>query len=100
MVVTVFRSRLRPEAADEYAQWANRMKALAQTMPGYIGHKTFIAEDGERVTIVEFASEETHRAWAGHSEHVQAKLKDREAFYAEYHVQVCSVTRSSRFPAD
>ena len=51
MVVTVFRSRVKPESQQEYAQWAGRMSALAKTMPGYISHKGFVAEDGERVTI-------------------------------------------------
>jgi len=49
MMVTIFRSRLDPDAADEYAAWAARMSELAQTMPGYISHKGFVAEDGERV---------------------------------------------------
>ncbi len=34
------------------------MSALAKAMPGYISHKGFVAEDGERVTIVEFESDE------------------------------------------
>ncbi len=37
------------------------MSALARTMPGYISHKCFLAEDGERVTIVEFESEVAQR---------------------------------------
>ena len=46
MIVTVFRSRLKPEAQQEYMQWAARMSELAKTMPGYISHKGFVAEDG------------------------------------------------------
>jgi hypothetical protein len=30
-------------------------------MPGFVSRKVFAAEDGERVTIVEFEWEETHR---------------------------------------
>jgi antibiotic biosynthesis monooxygenase (ABM) superfamily enzyme len=37
-VITVFRSRLRPEAQEEYRQWATRMSELARHMPGYISH--------------------------------------------------------------
>ena len=54
MILTVFRNRLRPEAAEEYGAWLGRINALAKTMPGYISHKTYTADDGERVTIVEF----------------------------------------------
>jgi hypothetical protein len=32
-------------------------------MPGYISHKGFFADDGERVTVVEFEHEEGMRAW-------------------------------------
>src|SRR5262249_20082178 len=58
MIVTVFRSRLRPGAREEYIDLVDRMVELAKTMPGYISHKGFFAEDGERVTIVEFEHEE------------------------------------------
>jgi heme-degrading monooxygenase HmoA len=98
MIVTVFRSRLKPEAQQEYMQWAPRMSELAKTMPGYISHKVFIAEDGERVTIVEFESEEAQRAWSLNAEHAEAKKKGRRDFYSEYHLQVCSVQRDMVFP--
>ena len=98
MIVTVFRSRVRPEARQEYMQWAERMGVLAKKMSGYISHKGFLAEDGEGVTIVEFESEEAQRAWSVHPEHVDAKKKGRKDFYAEYRVQICSVLRDSAFP--
>ncbi len=99
MVVTVFRSRLNPEAQGEYALWAARMNELARTMPGYVSHKGFVAEDGERVTLVEFESEEQMRTWATHAEHVAAKAKGRSTFYSEYRIQVCSVRRQVDFRA-
>ena len=98
MILTVFRSRVKPEARDEYARWAARMSEIARSMPGYISHKGFVADDGERVTIVEFESEEAQRAWAVHPEHVEAKKKGRKDFYLEYRVQVCRVERDSIFP--
>jgi heme-degrading monooxygenase HmoA len=98
MIVTVFRSRLLPESQDEYAKVAARMSELAQSMPGYISHKTFTAPDGERCTIAEFESEETTRAWSTHAEHQAAKLRGREAFYSEYDIKVCAVQRAHRFP--
>ena len=98
MIVTVFRSRVKPEVQEEYMHWANRMSTLAQGMPGYISHKGFLAEDGEKVTIVEFESEETQRAWAQHPEHIGAKKKGRADFYTEYKVQTCSLLRESAYP--
>ena len=97
MIVTVFRSRLREEARDAYLQLAPKMAELARTMPGYLSHKAFVAEDGERVTIVEFADEASQKAWSMQADHVAAKKQGRESFYAEYSIQVCNVTRESRF---
>jgi heme-degrading monooxygenase HmoA len=99
MIVTVFRSRVRPEAQQEYMQWVARIAALAKTMPGYLSHKGFTAEDGERVTIVEFESEEAQRAWRLHPEHAVAQKKGRQEFYSEYRLQICSVLRESVHPA-
>jgi heme-degrading monooxygenase HmoA len=96
-IVTVFRSRVRKETLSDYVPLATRMSELATKMPGYLSHKGFVADDGERVTIVEFESEEAHRAWAQHAEHVEAKKKGRSTFYAEYKIQICVVQRESEF---
>jgi heme-degrading monooxygenase HmoA len=77
MIVTVFRSRLMPGVKEEYVTLADRMSELARTMPGYISHKGFLAEDGERLTVVEFESEEGMRAWRTNADHVAAKKKGR-----------------------
>ena len=93
MIVTVFRSRLNPDFSDDYAEMAERMSSLAQTMPGYISHKSFTAEDGARVTIVEFESMEGQLVWRNNAEPSEARLKGRTTFYDEYKVQVCKVLR-------
>ena len=100
MIVTVFRSRLKPGNEQEYHDWAERIAALAKTMPGYVSHKSFTAEDGERVTIVEFESEEGQRVWATNLQHVEAKKKGRADFYTDYKLQVCTVQRESAFPGN
>lgn len=99
MIVTIFRNRLNPENVEEYYATAARMSAIAKTMPGYVSHKTFAAEDGERVTIVEFADEASQRAWATEARHVEAKKQGRAGFYTEYKLQVCVVQRESAFTA-
>jgi heme-degrading monooxygenase HmoA len=98
MILTVFRNRLRVEHQAEYFEAIKHISELARSMPGYISHKSFTAEDGERVTIVEFADEASHRAWATHPEHRTAQARGRDAFYSEYSIQVCEVVRASRFP--
>jgi len=98
MILTVFRSRLRDDHRDAYNALAPRISELARSMPGYRSHKVFTAEDGERVTIVEFADEASQRAWATQVEHVAAKARGRAEFYSEYSLQICQVVRESRFP--
>jgi heme-degrading monooxygenase HmoA len=99
MLVTVFRSRLRPGVRDEYVALVDQMEKLARTMPGYISHKGFFADDGERVTIVEFEHEEGLRAWRTNPEHIAAQKLARQKYYTEYQVQVCTLDRESKFKA-
>jgi len=97
MIVTVFRSRLMPGLREDYVELVERMVALAASMPGYISHKGFFAEDGERCTIVEFETEEAQRAWRMHPEHREAQRKGRDIYYASYNLQICDVKRQSTF---
>lgn len=101
MMVVVFRARRTPEGdGEEYMHWFRRMSELARAMPGYLSHKGFVAEDGERVTLFEWETADTLRAWANHPEHVPVKQLGREKFYTEYHLQVCEVVRESKFTRD
>jgi heme-degrading monooxygenase HmoA len=97
MIITVFRSRLRPGVGADYATLSARMAELARAMPGYVSDKDFVAEDGERVTVVEFASEDAQRAWRMDPEHREAQRLARETYYEDYSVQVCEVVRDGRF---
>jgi len=98
MVITIFRSRLRPEHAEEYERLAPRIRALAESMPGFVSCKTFTAADGERVSIEVFESQETQDAWRNHPEHREAQRLGREKFYAEFRIQVCHVDRDYHMP--
>lgn len=93
-VVTVFRSRLRPDA-DAYADHAARMSDLARTMPGYVEHKVFTAADGERVTLVTFADRASHDDWGRHPEHREAQRAGVRDYYEEYSISVGAVDRAS-----
>ena len=97
MIVTVFRSRVMPDVQDKYGPMSKRMSELATTMPGYIAHKGFVAEDGERVTIVEFESEEAQAGWRKNAEHIEAQRLARTKFYATYDIKVCRLMHHSSF---
>jgi heme-degrading monooxygenase HmoA len=98
MFVVVFRNRLREGDAAAYRATAERMDELARQQPGFLGLKSFTAEDGERVTISEFASLADVDAWRAHPEHLEAQRRGRAEFYAEYALQTCEVVRTARLP--
>lgn len=87
-VVTVFRSRLRDDAAPGYHETADRMLELARAVPGFVDYKFFYADDGERVSIATFASHEAQRTWREHVEHRAAQARGRDEWYAWYSIQV------------
>jgi heme-degrading monooxygenase HmoA len=91
-VLTVFRSRLAPGAYDAgYEARADEMLRRAQAMPGFLEFKSFTAPDGERVSIIQFDSAETQRAWARDVEHRVAQDQGRQSFYDEYRIVVADV---------
>jgi heme-degrading monooxygenase HmoA len=99
MILTIFRSRVRPDADLAVLEKVGaRMHELATRMPGFISYKDFTAADGEGVTIVEFESEETQRAWREHPEHRDAQRLAREQFLASYQLQIGTPSRTLRFP--
>jgi heme-degrading monooxygenase HmoA len=100
MIVTIFRSRLREEHKDEYYKTADGMESLVASMPGFISFKTFRANDGERVSIVEFESKGAQEAWRNHPEHLDAQRLGREKFYSEFKIQVMDNPRSYTFKLD
>ncbi len=98
-IVTIFRSRLRPEAVAEYEPHAARIEALARTMDGFVAFERFAAADGERVSIITFADETTHNAWRDHPAHREVQQMGRDRFYATFDVSVTALLRRSRFEA-
>jgi heme-degrading monooxygenase HmoA len=98
MMVVVFRNRLRAGVEEEYGEHANRIYELALKMPGLVSSKDFTAEDGERLTVIEFRSAEELAAWRVQAEHLEAQERGRQHYYSEYSLQVCELVRESRFP--
>lgn len=93
-IVTVFRNRLRSLTESEYDKLAPRIMDLARSMEGFVDAKTFASKDGERVTVVTFASREHHNAWRDHPEHRAAQQRGIDEFYETYSIQVAEVSYS------
>ena len=98
MVVVVFRSRLKPGVEQEITELGGRIYALGSAMPGFISYRDYQGADGESVTIVEFESLETLKAWRDHPEHREAQEAGRKKFFSEYRITVCEAVRDYSFP--
>ena len=99
MFLVVFRSRKRTDLdAETYAKDAARMKDMALARPGLLAVKTYAAEDGETVSISEWADEASARAWREDAEHLVMQRRGREAYYESYTVFTMDDPRTHRFP--
>jgi heme-degrading monooxygenase HmoA len=98
-VVTIFRSRLRSDAGEDYPAMAERMLSLAEAMPGFVDFKQFTAADGERVSIITFDSVASHNSWRDHVEHRAAQGAGRTRFYETYTIQICRLVDERHFTA-
>jgi len=93
----VFRNRLRPDHLEEYADELAVVVGLAEAMPGFVETKTFVAEDGERCTVVTFADRDAHNAWRDHARHREAQRRGVTSYYAEYSIAVGETSYASSF---
>jgi heme-degrading monooxygenase HmoA len=94
-MVTVFRSRRRPGVEATYHAVSEEIQAAARSVPGFVDFKTFTADDGEQVSLVTFASLESHQVWRNDPRHRQAQEQGRAQFYAEYSIQVGECTHAT-----
>jgi heme-degrading monooxygenase HmoA len=96
-VITVFRSRLRADVPEEYWALAGELLERARAIHGFVEHKVFVADDGERLTLVTFDSEAAEAQWGEHAAHRAAQRRGRDEFYDEYDVAVTEVLRRRRW---
>jgi heme-degrading monooxygenase HmoA len=96
MIVVLFRSKLVDEP-EGYNEMSEEMETLARTMPGFIDVKSYKADDGERLTVVRWESEETMRLWRENERHRVAQRAGRERWYAYYKIEVAEIVRARDF---
>jgi heme-degrading monooxygenase HmoA len=97
MIIVLFRSRLTDAAGADYSEMAGEMLARAKTYPGFIDFKSFKADDGERLSVVRWESEETLRPWREDERHRVAQRAGREKWYENYSIEVTEVLRTRDF---
>src|SRR4051794_9794851 len=98
-VVVIFRTRRKVEDDPEYAELAPKIETLARQSPGFVDMKSYVADDGEHVTVARFDTAADMRAWRDNAEHRIAQRLGREKFYASYDIAVCSLVEERSFRA-
>ncbi len=98
MVIVMFQVEMRKDVdLVDYDACSQRMDELVRQIPGFISIKGYVAEDGEKISIVRFESKEALDMWRHHPEHVEAQQKGRNHFYDSYSVQVCETVREYEY---
>lgn len=88
-------SSYRTAGDNGYGEMADRMVALAATMPGFLGIES--ARDDLGITVSYWESEEAIRNWHQQAEHQQAQRKGYELWYQSFKLRICRVERDYEF---
>jgi heme-degrading monooxygenase HmoA len=99
MLVILFRSKLLPTAGEDYSQMAEQMEAHARTFDGFVDVKAYLAEDGERLTVVWWRDEESLAIWRNDARHRVVQNRGRERWYEYYKMDIATIVRQKDFTA-
>ena len=97
MLVILFRSKLTPEAGEDYNAMSDELHSLVRENPGFVDVKHFKAEDGERLTVVWFKDKDSLRAWRQLPRHREAQMTGRGKWYEYYKMEVATIERVTEF---
>jgi heme-degrading monooxygenase HmoA len=97
MLVILFRSKLTPEAGQDYNEMNDELEVLVRQNPGFIDVKSFKAEDGERLTVVWWRDKESLQQWRELPRHREAQATGRKKWYEYYKMEVATVERVTEF---
>lgn len=82
------------ESAGDYGVTAERMDALARTMPGYLGIESARDEAGFGITVSYWSDEASLRKWKSNLEHQRAQDRGKREWYEHYELRVARVERA------
>lgn len=93
----IFTSRRNAEDGTGYEEMAQRMVALAQTQPGFLGIDGARAGDGVGVTVSYWERLEDIEAWRRNGEHLAAQAQGKARWYEAFSLHICRVERAYGF---
>lgn len=88
----------RTEGDNGYGDTADRMVALAEQQPGFLGVESVRGADGLGITVSYWESEDAIAAWKRNAEHTAARNDGRKVWYAHYELRVAKVERAYPMP--
>ena len=86
---------IRTEGENDYGKTANHMVELAATMPGFLGVES--AREDVGITVSYWKDLESIKNWKYQTDHVLARDKGREMWYAAYRLRIALVERDYGF---
>jgi len=90
-IIAVFRMYAAQASFDEFEQLYGEMSGIVAAMPGYVSHKVFVADDGERVVVAEWESKDAFLNWDTHPDHKRAKELGKQYLFDSYDVVVADI---------
>ena len=89
----IFTSLRNEQPGDGFAEADERLFALAEGRPGFLGYETASA-DGLGITISYWETEAAIAAWKAVAEHRAAQEQGRARWFESYQVRVARVERA------
>lgn len=86
------------DRAPGYQVMADRIFALAQTQPGYLGADSCRGADGFGITVSYWRDEASIAQWKTQSDHLVAQEMGMTAWYQRYHLHIARVERAYAGP--
>lgn len=85
----------RTEGNNGYEEMAEKMSALAATMPGYLGAES--ARNDIGITVSYWKDLDSIKHWKYQTDHAMARDLGREKWYATYRLRIALVERDYGF---
>ena len=88
-------SSVKSEPAEGYGEMANKMQALAQQQPGFLGAESAREELG--ITVSYWQDLASIKSWKQNADHIIAQKMGRTAWYSEYKTRIARVEKDYSF---
>lgn len=90
----IFSSRRNGRDEAGYQEAADRLFALVQQQPGFLGAESTRDAQGFGITVAYFESEDAIAAWRADAEHAAARQRGRTDWYDRFELRIARVERA------